>query len=183
MGAVVESISEELRGFIEGQRVFFVGTAPAGGEGHVNVSPKGMDTLRVLGEKRVAYLDLTGSGNETAAHVAQNGRITLMFCAFEGRPKILRVFGRGRVVRRGSAEWGELAEVFVMLPGARQIIVVEVTRVQTSCGFAVPMMKFEEERGVLVKWAEGKGNAGLREYRERKNRVSIDGIAAPEVGD
>src|SRR5688572_22684222 len=116
-----------------------------------------MDTLRVLSERRVAYLDLTGSGNETSAHVAQNGRITLMFCAFEGKPMILRLFGRGRTVLPGTPEWDGLSPLFPAYRGARQIIVAEVTRVQTSCGFAVPLMEFAGERDALVRWAEAKG--------------------------
>jgi hypothetical protein len=180
MGKPHDSITAELRAFIDAQRVFFVATAPLEAAGHVNLSPKGMDTLRVLSPTRVAYLDLTGSGNETAAHLAQNGRVTLMFCAFEGMPKILRLYGRGRAVTPGSREWSELSAHFPALPGARQVIVADVTRVQTSCGFGVPLMQFDGQRDVLVRWAEGKGDHGLRKYREEKNRVSIDGLAAPE---
>jgi hypothetical protein len=176
MGSAFESLSAELRAFIEAQHVFFVATAPVEPTGHVNLSPKGMDTFRVLGPNRVAYLDLTGSGNETAAHLAQNGRITIMFCAFEGKPKILRLYGRGRMARPGSAEWAELSPLFPALPGARQVVVADVTRVQTSCGFGVPLMSFQQERDTLVRWAESKGDEGLRLYREQKNRTSIDGL-------
>ena len=179
MGAVHESISPELRSFIEAQRVFFVATAPLEAGGHVNLSPKGMDTFRVLSPTRVAYLDLTGSGNETAAHLAQNGRLTFMFCAFEGKPVILRLYGRGRAVTPASAEWGELSPRFPALPGARQVVVADVTRVQTSCGFGVPRMTFDAERDALVRWAESKGEDGLRRYREQKNRTSIDGLPTP----
>jgi hypothetical protein len=177
MGKVLDSISDELRAFIEAQHVFFVATAPRE-SGHVNVSPKGMDTFRVLGSSRVAYLDLTGSGNETAAHLLQNGRITFMFCAFEGKPLILRLYGRGRAVRPGSREWEELSPLFPALPGVRQLVVADVSRVQTSCGFGVPLMDFAGERDALVKWAAGQGEDGLRDYRARKNRTSIDGLAA-----
>ena len=180
MGAVHGSISAELRAFIEAQRVFFVATAPAGPGGHVNVSPKGMDTFRVLSPGRVAYLDLTGSGNETAAHLAENGRLTIMFCAFEGKPMILRLYGRGRVVLPASPEWDELMPRFPELPGARQLVVADVTRVQTSCGFAVPLMTFGGERDALVRWAEAKGEDGLRQYRGQKNCASIDGLPAPQ---
>ena len=176
MGRVYESITPELRGFIEAQHVFFVATAPLEAGGHVNLSPKAMDTFRVLSPARVAYLDLTGSGNETAAHLAQNGRVTFMFCAFEGQPKILRLYGRGRVVRPPSAEWENLSPLFPALPGARQVVVADVTRVQTSCGFGVPRMTFVDDRDALVRWAEGKGDEGLRHYREQKNRTSIDGL-------
>ena len=176
MGRAVESITPELRAFIETQHVFFVATAPLEAGGHVNLSPKGMDTFRVLGPDRVAYLDLTGSGNETAAHLAQNGRVTFMFCAFEGKPQILRLYGTGRVLRPGEAAWGELAGQFPGLPGSRQIVLADVTRVQTSCGFGVPLMRFEGERDALLRWAEAKGEDWLRAYREQKNRVSIDGL-------
>jgi hypothetical protein len=176
MGRALESITPELRSFIEAQRVFFVATAPLETGGHVNLSPKGMDTFRVLSPTRVAYLDLTGSGNETAAHLAQNGRATFMFCAFDGQPKILRLYGRGRVVRPPSPEWDELSRLFPALPGARQVVVADVTRVQTSCGFGVPLMAFGGERDALVGWAEAKGEEGLRQYREQKNRTSIDGL-------
>ena len=179
MGAAHESISPELRSFIEAQRVFFVATAPLEAGGHVNLSPKGMDTFRVLSPARVAYLDLTGSGNETAAHLAQNGRVTFMFCAFDGKPMILRLFGRGCVVKPGSHEWDDLAPHFPALPGVRQVIAADLTRVQTSCGFGVPRMTFDAERDALVRWAESKGDEGLRRYREQKNRTSIDGLAAP----
>ena len=179
MGSAHGSISAVLRAFIEAQHVFFVATAPAGPSGHVNLSPKGMDTFRVLGPGRVAYLDLTGSGNETAAHLAQNGRITFMFCAFEGKPMILRLYGRGRAVAPGSPQWPELSPDFPALPGARQLIVADVTRVQTSCGFGVPLMAFTGERDALTRWAGAKGDEGLRLYRERNNRASIDGLPAP----
>ena len=180
MGTVHESITPDLRAFIEAQHVFFVATAPAEASGHVNLSPKGMDTFRVLSPGRVAYLDLTGSGNETAAHLAQNGRVTLMFCAFEGKPRVLRLYGRGRVVRAGTPEWAELSSQFPPLAGARQVVVAEVTRMQTSCGFGVPLMTFAGERDALVRWAEAKGDEGLRRYREQKNAQSIDGLPAPQ---
>jgi hypothetical protein len=175
MGKVLDSICDELRAFIEAQRVFFVATAPLDG-GHVNLSPKGMDTFRVLGPDRVAYLDLTGSGNETAAHLLQNGRITLMFCAFDGKPVILRLYGRGSVVGPASPGWAELSPLFPALPGVRQIVVADISRVQTSCGFGVPLMTFAGERDALVKWAHAKGEAGLRAYQAQKNRRSIDGL-------
>lgn len=178
MGAAHPSISPELEGFIRAQPLFFVASAPLSGEGHVNLSPKGLDTFRVLGPMRVAYLDLTGSGNETAAHLLENGRITFMFCAFEGAPKILRLFGRGRVVVPGEADWGELAARFGAFPGTRQIVVVEIDRVQTSCGFAVPLMKMEGQRTLLPEWAGRKSEEELKAYREKKNRRSIDGLPA-----
>jgi hypothetical protein len=179
MGKVVERITGELRAFIQAQPVFFVATAPLAEEGHVNLSPKGLDCLRVLGPHRVAYLDLTGSGNETSAHLAQNGRITLMFCAFQGPPNILRLYGRGATVLAGSAAWSELLPLFPDYPGVRQIITIDVHRVQTSCGFAVPRMEPAGDRDTLHRWARNKGEARLAEYRQEKNASSIDGLPAP----
>jgi hypothetical protein len=181
MGKVVESITPELRRFIEEQPVFFVATAPLASDGRVNLSPKGLDTFRVLAPDRVAYLDLTGSGNETAAHVRENGRVTFMFCAFSGRPRILRLYGRGTALTPGMPEWEELRGGFPDLPGARQIIRAEIERVQTSCGFAVPLMELVGERETLVRWAEAKGPAGLTQYQKEKNARSIDGLPAPPL--
>ena len=178
MASVLPEITDRLRGFIAQQSVYFVASAPLAADGHVNLSPKGLDTFRVLGPHRVGYLDLTGSGNETAAHVAENGRITIMFCAFEGRPMILRLFGRGRSVLPGSDEWAELIPDFDELPGARQIIVADIDRVQTSCGFGVPLVKTGEDRDMLIEWAERKGVDGLAEYRREKNATSMDGLPA-----
>src|SRR5256885_2779038 len=146
MGSATDSIPPELRAFIEAQHVFFVATAPSGVGGHVNLSPKGMDTFRVLSPTRVAYLDLTGSGNETAAHLLQNGRITFMFCAIDGKPQILRLYGHGRIILPDSAEWPDLGRLFPTLLGARQIILADLTRVQTSCGFGVPILSFTSNR-------------------------------------
>src|SRR5688500_13611205 len=141
MGKVLECITPDLEAFIGAQPLFFVATAPISGEGHVNLSPKGLDCLRVLSPTRVAYLDLTGSGNETAAHLAENGRITFMFCAFAGAPRILRLYGRGEVVLPDTPRWAELGGRFPDHPGARQIVAAEISRVQTSCGFGVPVME------------------------------------------
>jgi predicted pyridoxine 5'-phosphate oxidase superfamily flavin-nucleotide-binding protein len=177
MGKTYESITPELAEFIGRQRMFFVASAPLDARGHVNVSPKGLDCLRVLDERRVAYLDLTGSGNETSAHLEENGRITLMFCAFEGQPKILRLYGLGRAILPDREGWNELAPHFeVASAGARQIVVIDVERVQTSCGFGVPLYEFGGQRELLPQWAEKKGDAGLAEYRRTKNAVSIDGL-------
>ena len=182
MGKVVAGITPELRAFIEAQPLFFVASAPLAGDGHVNLSPKGLDSLRVLSPSRVAYVDLTGSGNETAAHVRENGRITFMFCAFAGAPRILRLYGTGRVVLPGTAEWGELAGQFPAHPGARQIVAAEIARVQTSCGFGVPLLDYVRQRDTLVRWAEAKGEELVR-YRQQKNVRSIDGLPAPSPGD
>lgn len=175
MADFLTEIPDHIRDFIEAQSVFFVASAPLAADGHVNLSPKGLDTFRVLGASRVAYLDLTGSGNETAAHMDENGRITFMFCAFDGRPMILRLFGRGRSVLPGSSEWPDLIGEFDDIPGIRQIIVADVRHVQTTCGFGVPLMGSPEPRDKLVEWAERKGEDGLAEYRREKNTTSIDG--------
>lgn len=175
MGKVLPHITDGLRGFIERQHVFFVATAPRAG-GHVNLSPKGMDSFRVLGPTTVGYLDSVGSGNETAAHVLENGRITFMFCAFDGPPVILRLYGRGRSVRPGDVDWEALAAQFPTRPGIRQILLAELTRVQTSCGFGVPRYAFIDERQTLVDWAEKKGEDGIAEYQRKKNVRSIDGL-------
>ena len=172
--AFFETIAASHREFIEAQHLYFVATAPS--SGRVNLSPKGMDTFRVLSERRVAYLDFTGSGNETAAHLLENGRVTLMFCSFGEKPLILRLYGKGRSHPPGSAEFTELAALFPKLAGIRQIFEIEVEAVQTSCGFAVPRYELVAERPTLVEWAEKKGEAGLHEYRHNKNRVSIDGL-------
>lgn len=178
MAKVLEGIDPELGRWLEAQPVFFVATAPSGDGGHVNVSPKGYDTFRVLDERTVAYLDLTGSGAETIAHVRQNGRITIMFCAFSGPPRVVRLHGRGAVLREGDDGVDELASRFPDLPGARSIIRVEVERVSTSCGYAVPKMELVEERDVLIGWARRKGEDGLVEYWAEKNAESIDGLPA-----
>jgi hypothetical protein len=179
MGKFYQSITEKLAEFIRAQPLFFVATAPLGAEGHVNLSPKGLDSFRVLGPNQVAYLDLTGSGNETSAHLAENGRVTFMFCAFSGPPNILRLYGQGRTVLPGDGEWDELAGLFPRIPGARQVIVADISLVQTSCGYAVPLMEQVGERDTLTRWAERKGEEGLDAYRREKNVRSIDGLDAP----
>ena len=175
-----ESISGAHREFIEAQRMFFVASAPLGG-GHVNLSPKGLDTLRVLSPNRVAYLDLTGSGNETSAHVRENGRITLMFCAFHGPPMILRLYGRGEVILPVDGPLPGLRALVPDLPGARQIIAVDVHRVQTSCGYAVPDYAFTAQRDTLIRWTDAKGD-GIQAYWRDKNSHTIDGAPTP-LGD
>lgn len=176
MGKVYPDIDDKLRKFIEAQSVFFVATAPTDTGGHINVSPKGLDTFRILGATTVAYLDLTGSGIETVAHLKENSRITLMFCAFEGPANILRLYGRGRVVEPHQAEHAELYSRFPSHLGARSIIVVEISRIADSCGWGVPRLKYEGERDQLDAWAEKRGPDGLRDYRLQKNAESIDGL-------
>jgi len=174
MGKFHPEITADLREFIEAQHMFF--TASAATTGRVNVSPKGMDTFRVLDERTVAYLDLTGSGNETAAHLIADGRLTIMFCAFTGKPVILRLFGSGEVVQLDSDEGRELQERFPLMPGERHFIVLRVDSVQTSCGFGVPLFEFQEHRPLLTDWAAKMGEEKIKEYRRTKNSVSIDGL-------
>lgn len=176
MGHAHESISPEVAAFIRAQKMFFVATAPLNGEGLINLSPKGLDTFAVLDERTVAYLDLTGSGIETAAHVQENGRIVLMFCAFDGPPKIVRLHGRGEVIELGTPEFAEMAGAFPPRVGARAIIRVRVRRASVSCGFGVPLMEYRGARTRLDESCRAKGEAGLREYREKKNRVSLEGL-------
>ncbi len=179
MAKVFDSITEKLHKFIANQQIFFVATAPLNANGHVNLSPKGNNTFRILSPHKVAYLDLTGSGNETSAHLQENGRITFMFCAFEEPPSILRLYGRGKTILPGNTEWESLYSQFPEIPGTRQIIVADIERVQTSCGMSVPLYEFQGQRESLVKWAENKGEAGIQEYHQKKNMVSIDGLATP----
>lgn len=160
--------------FIAAQKMYFVGTATA--DSRINVSPKGMDSLRVIDPQRVAWLNVTGSGNETSAHVQADARMTIMFCAFEGAPLILRLYGKARVVHFNDPDWAGLYARFNPLPGARQIFDLAIDRVQTSCGMGVPLYDYNSERGQLEAWAEKKGDAGLREYWALKNQNSIDGL-------
>lgn len=174
-----ERIDGRLREFIEAQHVFFVATAPLAPDGHVNVSPKGLDgTFVVLDEQTVAYLDLTGSGAETIAHLRDNGRITLMFCAFEGPPNIVRLHGTGRHVGLDDPEFASYHGLFAQLPGTRGVVVVDVERVSDSCGYAVPLMSHEGDRDLLTRWADNRGEEGLTAYRATKNATSIDGLPA-----
>jgi hypothetical protein len=183
MGKLFTEIDDGLREFIGRQHVFFVATAPLSAEGHVNLSPKGLDTLRVLGPTTVAYLDLTGSGVETVAHLRENGRITLMFCAFGGPPRILRLSGRGRAVEPGDADWEAARGHFPGFPGTRSVVIVEVERIADSCGFAVPLLEYAGERRQLTDWAEHKGVEGLKRYRSEKNCHSIDGLPGLRRGE
>lgn len=178
MGKSYSEIDEGLAKFIRGQSVFFAGTAPCDPEGHLNLSPKGLDTLRILDAKTVAYLDLIGSGVETVAHLKENRRIVLMFCAFQGPPMVLRLHGRGRVIEPGCEEFEDLAAQFPDFEAKRAVIIVEVERISTSCGYAVPLLKYEGEREQYFAWARKKGAEGLNTYRREKNRQSIDGLSA-----
>jgi hypothetical protein len=187
MGKFFEQLTPAHREFIARQKIYFIATAPD--SGRVNVSPKGYDSFRVLSPTRAGYLDLTGSGAETAAHLAQNGRATLMFCAFEGDPLILRLYGRGRSVQPHEDDWKQLRPLFgPHLAGERQLVIVDIESVQTSCGFGVPFFESVGPRPTLVDWAEKKGPEGLAAYRAEKNANSIDGLptalaAAPHAQD
>jgi hypothetical protein len=179
MGNQRTGIDDNLRAFIQAQRMFFVATAPLDAGGHVNLSPKGLDTFRILGPTTVAYLDHVGSGTETIAHVKENRRIVLMWCAFEGPPNILRLHGRGEVLTPRDREFRQLRPLFPVTPHeGRAILVVTVDLIATSCGFGVPLYRFERERSQMLDWAERKGADGVREYQRLKNEMSIDGLPA-----
>jgi hypothetical protein len=178
MGRVHEAIDESIREFIAAQLVFFVGTAPLDGSGHLNVSPKGLDAFRVLGPREVVYLDYVGSGAETIAHVRENGRITIMFCAFEGPPKIIRLYGRAEVVEPGDSSFAALRRLFASDAEARCLVRIDVDRVADSCGFGVPLYAAQGPRRQLLDWTQRKGGEGLRAYQLDKNARSIDGMPA-----
>ncbi len=176
MSKVYESITPELVNWIEQQHLYFVATAPLSGDGLVNCSPKGMDSFRVLGPNQVAYLDLTGSGAETIAHLRENGRIVIMFCALSGLPQIVRLHGTGTVVTRQSPGYTDLAAQLPTHPGARGIILVDVQRISDSCGYGVPLYDYAGERDALNRWTDKRGPDGLVEYRQQHNRQSLDGL-------
>ena len=174
MGQRFGHLCEKHIDFITAQKLFFVGTATA--DSRVNISPKGMDSFRILSPNRVAWLNVTGSGNETAAHVQVLPRMTIMFCALEGGPMILRLFGTAKTIHKGDLQWNELIALFDSLPGARQIFDVAVDLVQTSCGMAVPYFSYNGEREQLSEWATKKGEQGIRDYWKKHNQISVDGI-------
>ncbi|MDH4284074.1 MAG: pyridoxamine 5'-phosphate oxidase family protein [Gallionellaceae bacterium] len=167
-------LSEKHIQFISSQKIFFIGTAAA--SGRVNVSPKGMDTLRVMGNNRIVWLNVTGSSNEASAHVQQDPRMTIMFCAFEGDPLILRLYGSARVIHKTDAEWNTLFPLFKPLPGARQIFDLTIDLVLTSCGAGVPRLSYTGEREALSEWAAKKGEEGIKQYWKDKNQLSLDGF-------
>ena len=176
MGKFFKAISSAHREFIEKQHLFFVGTAPLSGEGHINLSPKGLDCFRVLSGNKCAYMDLISSGNETSAHTFENGRITIMFCSFEGSPNILRLYGKGFTVLPDTEDWKVYFPHFKIYPSTRQIIVANIDLVQTSCGFGVPLFNYVGERDIHFDWAEKKGKEGLVEYIQKNNLKSLDGL-------
>ncbi|MES9847699.1 MAG: pyridoxamine 5'-phosphate oxidase family protein [Candidatus Thiodiazotropha sp.] len=173
MGKQYDHISEKHIDFIIRQQLFFVATGMS--DGRINVSPKGLDSLRIINPNQVVWLNLTGSSNETATHLRDDGRMTLMFCAMEGEPKILRLYGQATSHLEDSEIWDAHIGRFPLLPGARQIILMDVDLVASSCGFGVPLFEYAGQRDALVEWAERKGDEGLREFREKRNKVSVDG--------
>lgn len=174
MAKFYDHLNDKLTEFIKEQKIFFTGTAAA--EGRVNVSPKGTDSLRVLNDKQILWLNLTGSGNETAAHLKEVNRITLMFCAFDGDPLILRIYGKAKTIHRQDSEWDDMYTHFPPNNGARNIFLLEIDSVQTSCGFAVPYMDYKEDRTILTDWSGKKTDEQMRSYWEEKNVESIDGL-------
>lgn len=176
MGKEYTEIDERIRNWIDRQKLFFVATAPLAQDGHVNCSPKGLDTLRVLGPHTLAYADLGGSGIETVAHVRENRRITIMLCAFDGPPKIFRFFGRGRSVEPGDADFETLLAQFPDLPKVRNVVVVDVDRIIDSCGYGVPEFEFRKHRDSLTNWANSKSDEEIVAYRHENNRTSLDGL-------
>ena len=174
MAKFFPALDERLMSFIAEQKIFFTATAP--NVGRINLSPKGIDCFRCLDASAVAYLDLTGSGNEASAHLLENGRMTIMFCSFDEKPLILRLYGRGRTVLPHDLDWPGLMRRFNPMPGQRQIVVLEIESVLTSCGHGVPQFDFREERQILLDWSEKKGPEGTEEYRREKNQTSIDGL-------
>ena len=176
MGKFSEKISDEHAAFILKQHIFFVATAPLSRDGHINLSPKGLDCFRVLSPNTVAYMDLISSGNETSAHTLENGRITFMFCSFDHTPNILRLYGRGQTILKTDTQWEKLAAYFTIYPSTRQIIVADITKVQTSCGFGVPRYDFAGDRNIHFEWAERKGPEGLDAYKQENNLRSLDGL-------
>jgi hypothetical protein len=174
MAKFYSELTEPLQEFIREQHLFFTATAPA--SGRINLSPKGINTFRCFDSKTVGYLDLTGSGNETSAHLLENGRMTIMFCSFTSDPIILRLYGQGHVIRPTNLIWNELSPLFELIPVTRQIIKLDIETVQTSCGFGVPVFEFISDRDKLITWATQKGEDGLHQYWHDKNQTSIDGL-------
>jgi len=175
MSQKYSSLSEQLITFIEEQKIFFIGTATA--DSRVNISPKGMDSLRITGKNTVIWLNVTGSGNETSAHVQINPRMTIMFTAFEGKPLILRLYGNAKVIHKNDTQWDRLYSLFKPTTGARQIFELDIDLVQTSCGMSVPLLDYVEERELLTNWADKKEEDAIKEYWLDNNQLSIDGIA------
>ena len=178
MSKQLEHIDSDLAAWISQQKIFFVGTAPLSAEAHINISPKGGDSFRVLGPMEVVYQDYTGSGAETAAHVRENGRIVIMFCAFDGPPRIIRLHGEARIISQGDVGFQDFESVFPPHLGTRAFVHVQLNRVSSSCGYSVPFFDFRAERDALQNWSAAQGAEKLRAYRAKKNQQSIDGLPA-----
>ena len=174
MSKFYTKITPRLQKFIEAQKIFFVATAP--NSGRINLSPKGMDSFRVMNENRILWLNVTGSGNETAAHLLENERITIMFCSFEKVPNILRLYGKGTEIKPNDNGWEEVLSLFPKTPGTRQIFDITIESAQTSCGMSIPFFEFKGERNDLNDWAENQGKDGIESYWENRNQTSIDGL-------
>jgi len=181
MGKKFTEIAIELQNFIKKQKIFFVGTAAE--KGNVNVSPKGMDSFRVINSKKIVWLNLTESGNETAAHLLKNNRMTILFSAFEGKPMILRLYGTAKIYHQRDTAYQDYIGLFPKTPGSRQIIEMEVDLVQTSCGYAIPLMDYKEDRTVLKDWSTHKGEEGIYKYWKEQNTKSIDGFETNILSD
>lgn len=181
MAKFYTSITKRLQKFIEAQKMFFVATAPS--NGRINLSPKGMDSFRVVNENKVLWLNVTGSGNETAAHLLEKNRITIMFCSFEGVPNILRLYGKGKEIKPNDIEWKTVVSLFPETPGTRQIFEIDVESAQTSCGMSVPFLEYKGERNELNDWAKEKGKEGIQQYWKDKNQKSIDGFPTNLLND
>ncbi|GIT97522.1 pyridoxamine 5'-phosphate oxidase family protein [Sulfurovum sp. TSL1] len=175
MGQQYSELSDKLIQFIEEQKIYFVGTATA--ESRINISPKGMDSLKVLDADRIVWLNVTGSGNETSAHIQENPRMTIMFTAFQGDPMILRIYGTAKVIHKKDKEWESLFSLFNPLPGSRQIFDLQIELVQSSCGMSIPFFDYIDEREQLNEWAKKKGEEGIKKYWDKNNQYSLDGIA------
>ena len=173
MSKFYDKLTNRLQTFIKNQKIFFVATAPE--EGRINLSPKGMDSLRVVNENRVLWLNVTGSGNETAAHILENPRITIMMCSFEGAPNILRIYGKGQAIHPGDSDWNDVVGLFPETPGSRQIFDITIESAQTSCGMSIPFFEYKGDREELNDWAREKGNDGIQKYWQDRNLTSIDG--------
>lgn len=174
MGQQYSELPDKLIQFIEEQKIYFVGTATD--ESRINISPKGMDSLKVIDKNRIVWLNVTGSGNETSAHIQEDPRMTIMFTAFKGDPMILRIYGKAKVIHKNDKEWESLFSLFNPLPGARQIFDLKIELVQSSCGMSIPLFDYIDEREQLNKWAEKKGEEGIKEYWSKNNQYSLDGI-------
>ncbi len=183
MGKPHEKLTEDLQQWIHKQHMFFVATSPLAADGMINCSPKGLDSFRILDGHTVAYIDLTGSGVETISHLKENGRVVIMFCAFEGAANILRLYGTGEVVEPHQSEFEPLTALFPMYEGVRAIIRIHVNKIIDACGYSVPLYTYERQRDTLIKWTENKSADELRAYQQQKNLQSLDGLTGLQMNE